>query len=38
MRAVLQRVKQADVTINGGENRAIGEGLVILLGVMPGDT
>ena len=38
MKAVLQRVTQASVTINGSETRSIGPGLVILLGVMPGDT
>ena len=38
LKAVLQRVTQASVTINGSETRSIGPGLVILLGVMPGDT
>ena len=38
MKAVLQRVTKASVTINGKETRSIGPGLVILLGVMPGDT
>ena len=33
MRAVIQRVTRASVTVNGGEPRAIGPGLVILLGV-----
>ena len=38
MKAVVQRVKSAIVTINGGEKRAIGAGLLILLGVAVGDT
>ena len=33
MRAVIQRVTRASVTVNGGGPRAIGPGLVILLGV-----
>jgi D-tyrosyl-tRNA(Tyr) deacylase len=33
MRAVVQRVKHAAVTINGHERRAIGPGIVVLLGV-----
>lgn len=33
MRAVIQRVSSASVVVNGGEPRAIGPGLVILLGV-----
>lgn len=37
MRAVLQRVSRAAVTINGGETRAIGRGLAVLLGVHPDD-
>ncbi|MEE0801442.1 MAG: D-aminoacyl-tRNA deacylase [Gemmiger sp.] len=37
MRAIIQRVTSADVTVNGGEPRAIGPGLVILLGVKDGD-
>ena len=38
MRAVLQRVSRASVVVNGGEPRAIGPGLVILLGVRETDT
>ena len=37
MRAVIQRVTRASVTVNGGEPRAIGPGLVILLGVRDTD-
>lgn len=37
MRAVIQRVTSAAVTINYGETRSIGEGLMVLLGVCPGD-
>lgn len=38
MRAVVMRVKHASVTIDGRVNGAIGQGLVILLGVAPTDT
>ena len=38
MRAVIQRVISASVTVNGGTPRAIGPGLVILLGVGENDT
>lgn len=38
MKAVLQRVKNAAVTINGAETRAIGQGLLILLGVAAADS
>lgn len=38
MRAVLQCVSSASVTVNGGEPRAIGPGLVILVGVTQTDT
>lgn len=38
MKAVIQRVTRAAVTINGGERRAIGPGLVVLLGVADTDT
>lgn len=38
MRAVLQRVSEANVVVNGGTPRAIGPGLVILLGVRDTDT
>ena len=37
MRAIIQRVTRASVTVNGGEPRAIGPGLVILLGVSETD-
>ena len=38
MRAVIQRVISASVTVNGGTPRGIGPGLVILLGVGENDT
>ena len=38
MRALLQRVARGEVRIEGGVVGAIGEGLVILLGVGPDDT
>ena len=38
MRAVIQRVSQASVTVNGGEPRAIGPGIAVLLGVGEHDT
>ena len=38
MKAVIQRVKRASVVINGAEERAIGPGLMILIGVAVGDT
>lgn len=37
MRAIIQRVTGANVTVNGGEPRAIGPGFVILLGVRDTD-
>ena len=37
MRAVIQAVSSASVRVNGGEPRAIGPGLMILLGVKDGD-
>lgn len=37
MRAVIQRVTEASVTVNGGPARKIGPGLVILLGVRETD-
>jgi len=37
MRAVLQRVSRASVTINGEETRNINKGLLVLLAVSPGD-
>ena len=38
MRAVIQRVAEASVTVNGGPERPIGKGIVILLGVRETDT
>ena len=38
MRAVIQAVSSASVRVNGGEPRAIGPGLVILLGVKDTDS
>lgn len=38
MRAVIQRVSSASVVVDGGAPRAIGQGLVILLGVKDTDT
>ncbi len=38
MRAVIQRVSQASVTIDGGQTAAIGRGLLVLVGVELGDT
>ncbi|MGN0707024.1 MAG: D-aminoacyl-tRNA deacylase [Faecalibacterium sp.] len=38
MRAVIQAVSSASVRVNGGQPRAIGPGLVILLGVKDTDT
>lgn len=38
MRAVIQRVKRASVSVNGNPPRAIGPGLMILLGIKEGDT
>ena len=38
MRAVIQCVRKADVSVNVGEPRAIGPGIVILLGVKDTDT
>lgn len=37
MRAIIQRVTGANVTVNGGKPRVIGPGLVILLGVRDTD-
>lgn len=37
MRAVLQRVREARVTVDGAEVGAIGRGILILLGVEKGD-
>lgn len=37
MRAVIQRVSEASVTINYSQKRSIGPGLVVLLGVAPDD-
>jgi D-tyrosyl-tRNA(Tyr) deacylase len=38
MRAVVQRVSEASVTVDGGELSRISGGLLILLGVREGDT
>ncbi len=38
MKAVIQRVSKADITINGDVNRKIDKGVVVLLGIMQGDT
>jgi len=38
MRAVIQRVSEADVTVEGTVTGAIGRGLLVLLGVGHGDT
>lgn len=38
MRAVIQRVHQAQITIDHNEVRTIGPGLVVFLGVVRGDT
>ena len=38
MRAVVTRVKNASVTIEGRVNGEIGQGFLVLLGVGPGDT
>ena len=37
MRAVVQRVNRAEITIDHEITRNIGEGLVVFLGVMDGD-
>ena len=38
MRAVIQRVSSASVTIGGGVKSAIGDGLLVLLGIGHEDT
>jgi len=38
MRAVVQRVKRAEVRVNGQAVGAVGEGIVVLLGIGRGDT
>ncbi len=38
MKAVLQRVREGSVLINGTEKKSIGKGLVVLAGVAPADT
>lgn len=38
MRAVVQRVHRAEITIDGRKTRRTGAGLVVFLGVMRGDT
>ena len=37
MRVVIQRVSSASVTIGGNERSAIGQGLLVLLGIGPED-
>jgi len=37
MRAVIQRVKNAWITVNSGEKQGMGAGLVVLFGVREGD-
>ncbi len=37
MRAVVQRVKDAWITVNGGEKQEMGAGLVVLIGIREGD-
>ena len=37
MRAVIQRVKNAWITVNGGEKQEMGAGLVVLFGIRQGD-
>ncbi len=38
MRVVLQRVSRASVTVNGGPERKIGPGIMLLVGIREGDT
>ncbi len=38
MRAVIQRVLSGGVSVNGGEKKSIGQGLVVLLGVAGDDS
>ena len=38
MRAVIQRVSRAEITIDHQETRHISQGLVVFLGVIKGDT
>ncbi len=38
MRAVVIRVSRASITIHGAAGGSIGQGLVVLVGVQPGDT
>ena len=38
MRIVIQRVKQASVKVNGEPKEAIGQGLLVLLGIEESDT
>lgn len=37
MRAVIQRVSKAHITINGGSEKQIGKGVVVLVGIEEGD-
>ena len=38
MRAVIQKVEKADLTVDGRHHAAIGQGLVVLLGIEDADT
>ncbi len=38
MRVVLQKVKKADLTVDGSQHASIGSGLVVLLGIEDADT
>ena len=38
MKAVIQRVREASVTVDGAVVSSIGQGLLVLLGVANGDT
>ena len=38
MRVVLQRVKEASISVDGAPAQSIGPGLVLLFGVREGDT
>ncbi|MGI5958232.1 MAG: D-aminoacyl-tRNA deacylase [Massiliimalia sp.] len=37
MKAVIQRISRAEITINGTQTRKVGNGLCVLLGVIQGD-
>lgn len=38
MKAVLQRISKAEITIDHKEQKKVGQGILVLLGVMEGDT